>query len=178
MKILINIILSMSLISCSGCQDSCEIERYAKEEIMKSCHNDSICNFRQKHYNIILDHLCKKNIGASRVLLLESSSPNSSIRDGLIYIPEKQTFFYFIFEKDGFKITDYKNDLPVLSSLLIQLSNDFIKKSDFLINKKDESLTKDPHYLDIFNIDLSHRDLSKFFTIKYYPEILNDISNK
>lgn len=151
----------------------------AKEVINKYCltfENSQSLKIRTQRWNDLIFNLCQRIELRPHILILERRNQFSTINDGLIFLPSQNLFYYYKDNSKQFDVAVQKDELIGLKEIMIQLEKNFQSNSKKLIDKSNTLIVYDATYLYILYLNPADTTQSSFFSVKYFPDMLQIIS--
>jgi hypothetical protein len=123
----------------------------------------------------LLDGLCENLINQKRFLIIEISSRSSGNQEGLLYLIDKEIFYYFKRNGKSVKVKPQSFELENFKKLANSLKLGFKELIKGIVSKTTHIINHDAPNVDFFYFDVNDREKSSFFSIEYSPDFFKDL---
>lgn len=170
MKLLI-FVTSIFSLACNQTQKNCVTFDQVSQRELKEYYNnlraETAQNLWEKRWKSIVHEACMQDQNASRVLILDVARIQSNSREGLLYFPQTNTFYYFTQKNNGVRVAPYKDDLPKYHDLLVSLRENFSVNADSIASYSKQKTHMDAPIVAILNVDVMDQRKSGFIEFTY-----------
>ena len=126
-------------------------------------------------WNKLIVFLCDKIDLGDKFLIMEKTGSFSGGQEGLINVIGDNKYYYFKRDGKHIEIKEQSSELKNLKQLIIYLLHDVDKFSKELYSKTQNMIIYDSANLDFLLIDLTNKEESIFFSLKYSSVLFEGI---